>query len=389
MQRNLHKHYITFDKMLTIRQIEPDKSNLKKFVKFQIDLYKGNNCYVPPLISDDVNTLNPKQNPAFDHCESAYFMAYDGNRPVGRIAAIINHQVNEKEQKKELRFGFVDFIDDEKVSKALFEAAQNWGKQKGMTQITGPLGFTDLDHEGMLIEGFDELGTMATIYNYPYYPKHLEKLGFVKDADWLEFVMDVPDGIPDKHNRIAEIVKKKFNLEVLKFTNRKLLKEQYGHALFELINDAYNDLYGYSRLNSQQIDYYVNMYLGLLNLELVTLIVDADKNLVGVGISMQSMSRALQKSKGKLWPFGWWHLLKGLKGKNDRVDLMLVAVKPEFQSKGVNALLFQDLIPTYIKNGFKYAESNPEMEDNDKVQSQWEYFSRRQHRRRRAFTKQI
>lgn len=375
--------------MIEIVKLEPTRKNLKKFVKFQINLYKGNQYFVPPLISDDVNTLNPEHNPAFDHCEAAYFMALDNGRPVGRIAAIINHQVNQKENKKELRFGFVDFIDDQTVSKALFDAARNWGKEKGMTAIVGPLGFTDLDHEGMLIEGFDELSTMATIYNFDYYPRHLEKLGFQKEIDWLEFVMDVPDGIPDKYNRIADIVKKKFNLRVLKYTNRKQLKQDYGHALFELINEAYDDLYGYSRLTPRQIDYYVNMYIGLLNLELVTLIVDADNNLIGVGISMQSMSRALQKSKGRLFPFGWWHLLKGLKGRNDRVDLMLVAIKPEYQSKGVNALLFQDLIPTYIKCGFRYAESNPEMEENSKVQSQWEYFSRRQHRRRRAYTRKI
>lgn len=375
--------------MVEIRQIAPTRKELKKFVKFGIDLYDGNDCYVPPLISDDVNTLDPNHNPAFDFCESAYFMAYRNSKPVGRIAAIINRQVNEKENKHQMRFGFVDFIDDEEVSNALFEAASSWGRSKGMNSIVGPLGFTDLDHEGMLIDGFDELGTMATIYNYPYYPRHMERMGFRTEVDWLEFVMTVPEGIPDKHNRIADIVKKKFNLRVLKFTSRKEIKEKYGHALFELINEAYDDLYGYSRLTPRQIDYYVDMYIGLLNLDLVTLIVDAEDKLVGVGISMQSMSRALQKSKGKLWPFGWWHLLKGLKGKNDRVDLMLVAIKPEYQSKGVNALLFQDLIPTYIKYGFKYAESNPEMETNSKVQSQWEYFERRQHRHRRAYVKDI
>ena len=258
-----------------------------------------------------------------------------------------------------------------------------------MTRIVGPLGFTDLDHEGMLIHGFDELGTMATIYNYPYYPEHMDSAGYTKETDWLEFVMDVPDAIPDKYNRIADIVKKKFGLRVLKYTSRKKIKKDYGRALFELINEAYESLYGYSTLTPRQIDHYVEMYINLLNLELVTLIVDSSDKLVGVGISMQSMSRALQKSRGKLFPTGWYHLLKGLKGKNDRVDLLLVAVKPEYQSKGVNALLFQDLIPMYIKNGYKWAESNPEMESNSKVQSQWEYFTRRQHRSRRAFAKNL
>ena len=334
-------------------------------------------------------TLDPKENPAFDFCESAYFMAYRDGKPVGRIAGIINRQVNEKSHSRTARFGFVDFIDDHEVSAALFKAAEDWARSKGMEKIIGPLGFTDLDHEGMLVEGFEELSTMATIYNYPYYPEHMERLGYKKESDWLEFQMEVPDAIPDKYNRIAEIVKKKFGLRVLKYSSRKRIKKEYGHALFHLVNDAYKNLYQYSTLTERQIEYYINIYLGLLNLELVTLVVDEAGKLVGVGISMPSMSRALQKSKGKMLPFGWYHLLKGLKGKNDRVDLLLVAVHPDYQNKGVNALLFQDLIPYYIKNGYRYAESNPEMETNSKVQSQWEYFTTRQHRRRRSFEKKL
>lgn len=375
--------------MIEIKQIEPTKENLAKFTQFQIDLYDGNPYYVPPLISDDVATLLPEENPAFDFCESAYFMAYRDGKPVGRIAAIINRQVNEKSKSKDARFGFIDFIDDPEVSSALLKAVEKWAKKKGMTKVIGPLGFTDLDHEGMLVSGFEELSTMATIYNYPYYPEHLEKHGYKKESDWLEFLMEVPDEIPEKYNRIAEIVKKKYKLKVLKYTSRKRIKQEYGHALFHLINEAYKDLYEYSMLTERQIDYYINVYLNLLNLDLVTLIVDENGKLVGVGISMPSMSRALQKSKGKFFPLGWYHLLKGLKGKNDRVDLLLVAVHPDYQNKGVNALLFQDLIPYYIKNGYKYAESNPEMESNAKVQSQWEYFTTRQHRRRRSYAKKI
>lgn len=375
--------------MIEIKKIEPTKGNLKRFTEFQIDLYDGNPWFVPPLVSDDVATLDPKENPAFDFCESAYFMAYRDGKPVGRIAGIINRQVNEKSHSRTARFGFVDFIDDHEVSTALFKAAEDWARSKGMEKIIGPLGFTDLDHEGMLVEGFEELSTMATIYNYPYYPEHMERLGYKKESDWLEFQMEVPDAIPDKYNRIAEIVKKKFGLRVLKYSSRKRIKKEYGHALFHLVNDAYKNLYQYSTLTERQIEYYINIYLGLLNLELVTLVVDEAGKLVGVGISMPSMSRALQKSKGKMLPFGWYHLLKGLKGKNDRVDLLLVAVHPDYQNKGVNALLFQDLIPYYIKNGYRYAESNPEMETNSKVQSQWEYFTTRHHRRRRSFEKKL
>ena len=375
--------------MIEIKTIEPTKGNLKQFTQFQIDLYKGSPYYVPPLISDDVATLSPDVNPAFEFCDAAYFMAFRDGKPVGRIAGIINRQVNERHNTYNARFGFIDFIDDPEVSEALLRNVEEWARRKGMKKLIGPLGFTDLDHEGMLVEGFNELSTMATIYNYPYYPSHLERLGYKKESDWVEFLMEVPDSIPEKHNRIADIVKKKFGLRVLKFKSRKRIKKEYGRALFHLINEAYDGLYEYSPLTERQIDYYIDIYLGLLNLDLVTVIVDKNDALVGVGISMPSMSRALQKSKGKMLPLGWWHLLKGLKGKNDRVDLLLVAVKPEYQNKGVNALLFQDLIPYYIKYGFKHAESNPELETNAKVQGQWDYFENRQHRRRRSFYKNL
>ena len=375
--------------MVEIKKIATDKSALKKFVKFGIDLYEGNEYFVPPLVIDEISTLDPTKNPAFDFCEAEYFMAYKDGKPAGRIAAIINKQVNESSGMKAARFGFVDFIDDEEVSEGLLKAVENWARGKGMEKVIGPLSFTDLDKEGCLIEGFEELSTMATIYNYPYYQRHIERLGYEKESDWVEFLIPVPDAIPEKHLRIAEIVKKKFNLRVLKYSSRAKLKKDYGRRLFELINDSYKDLYQFSRLTDRQIEKYIDEYLNLLDLNLVTLIVDESDGLVGVGISMPSMSRALQKSHGKFLPFGWVHLLKGLKGKNDRVDLLLVGVKPQYQSKGVNALLFTDLIPQYIKKGYKYAESNPEMETNSKVQNQWEAFNPRQHRRRRSFVKHL
>ncbi len=375
--------------MIEIKEIEPTKANLRRFTRFQIDLYEGNDYYVPPLISDDVNTLSPDVNPAFDFCDAVYYMAYRDGKPVGRIAGIINNQVNERNSTRDARFGFIDFTDDPEVSEALLGTVEKWAAGKGMDRIIGPLGFTDLDHEGTLVEGFEELSTMATIYNYPYYPQHLERLGYVKDSDWLEFQMTVPEKIPDKYDRIAEIVKKRFSLKVLKYTSRSKVKKDYGYALFHLINDAYDGLYQYSHLTERQIEYYINIYLGLIDLKLLTLIVDKDDKLVGVGISMPSMSKGLQKSRGKLFPFGWYHLLKGLKGKNDHVDLLLVAVRKEYQNKGVNALLFQDLIPYYQEKGFRLAESNPEMETNEKVQSQWDYFETRQHRRRRSYRKDL
>ncbi len=375
--------------MLEVKELPLDKKNLKEFTKFQINLYNGNPYFVPPLIMDDVNTLLPSKNPAFDFCEAAIFMAYRDGKPVARVAGIINHQLNKMHGHKEARFGFVDFVDDHEASKAVMDAVENWARVKGMNKIVGPLGFTDMDHEGTLIEGFDELGTMATIYNYPYYPQHLERLGYKKESDWMEFLMEVPEQIPERYSRIANLVKEKFGLRVIKYKNRKRVKAEYGHALFHLINESYKNLYQYAPLSQRQIEYYIDLYLDLLNLDLLSLIVDRNDRLVGVGIALPSMSRALQKSKGRMFPLGWISLLKGLKGKNDRVDLLLVAVHPEFQNKGVNALLFQDLIPYFNKYGYKYAESNPEMETNAKVQSQWEYFNYRQHRRRRSYSKKI
>lgn len=374
---------------IEIKPVAPTKKELKKFVQFGIDLYKGNDYFIPPLIFDEVNTLLPDKNPAFDFCKSQSFMAYRDGKPVGRITGIINSIVNERTGEKTLRFGFADFIDDDEVVDRLFGAVEAWGREQGMTSIVGPMGFSDMDHEGMLIEGFEELGTMATIYNYPYYPAQMERMGYEKEVDWMEYRMTVPDAVPDKYLRIADIVSKKYNLRTIKFTSRKKIKNQYGRALFELINEAYDGLYGYSPLTERQINYYIDMYLGILRLEDVCVIVDADDKLVAVGISIPSFSRALQKGKGKLFPFGWWHLLKALRGKTDIVDLLLIAVKPEYLSKGVNALIFADLLPGYIRNGYKYAESNPELEENASVQLQWQYFERRQHRRRRAFKKSL
>ena len=372
-----------------IREITPTKSNLKKYTKFGIDLYKGNDYYVPPLIMDDVETLSPDKNPAFDYCKAKSWMAYRDGKPLGRITGIINTVVNERTGKRDSRFGFLDFIDDKEVVDALFDALAEWGRSQGLTSMVGPMGFSDMDHEGMLTEGFEELGTMATIYNYPYYPQHMERMGFHKDAEWVEYRMTVPDKIPEKMLRVAEIVKKKYGVRTIKYTSAKKIKEEYGMALFELINEAYDQLYGYSPLSQRQIEYYIDIYLPILRLENVCLIVDSNDKLIGVGISIPSMSRALQKGRGRLLPTGWIHLLKAMYMHNDVVDLLLVAIKPEYQSKGVNALLFADLLPVYIKNGYRWAESNPELADNENVQLQWQYFERRQHRRRAAFRKDI
>ena len=374
---------------VTIKKVS-SAAELKKFIRFNYELYKENPFSVPDLYDDMLNTFSRDKNAAFEFCEADYFLAYKDGKLVGRIAAILNKRANETWNKKEVRFGWVDFVNDMEVSDALFKAVEAWGKERGMTDMVGPLGFTDFDAEGMLVEGFEQLGTMATIYNFPYYPQHMEKLGFEKEADWVEFKIYIPDAIPDKHKRISEIIMRKYGLKIVKCQSTKDINK-YGQAIFDLMNEAYSPLYGYSALSPKQIQQYIKMFLPILDLRMVTLVTDAEDNVVAVGISMPSLSEALQKGKGRLLPFGWYHLMKliFMKKYPKVLDLLLVAVKPEYQNKGVNALLFYDLIPIYQLLGFEYAESNPELELNDKVQAQWEYFKTEQHKRRRAYKKNI
>lgn len=366
-------------------------SDLKRFIRFNYEFYKNNPYSVPDLYDDMLRTFSPEKNAAFEFCEADYFMAYRNGEPVGRVAAIINRRANEKWGRKVVRFGWIDFEDDEEVSRALLEAVKQWGRERGMEEMEGPLGFTDMDAEGMLVEGFDQLSTMATIYNYPYYPEHMERLGLEKAADWVEMKIYIPDAIPEKHQRISDIIQRKYNLRIRKFTSKKeILKTGVAHEIFRLINDAYEPLFGFSRMTDKQIDQYVNMYVPVLDLRMVTVVENEAGEIVAVGVSMPSLSEALQKAKGKLLPFGWFHLLKALMWKRPRVlDLLLVGVRPDYQGKGVNALLFTDLIPVYQQLGFEYAESNPELELNDKVQNQWQYFRTEQHKRRRCFKTNI
>lgn len=367
------------------------KSELKRFIRFNYEFYKDNPYSVPDLYDDMLNTFSPKKNAAFEFCEADYFLALRDGKIVGRVAAIINRRANETWNRKTVRFGWIDFIDDMEVSTALIDTVKQWGKERGMTEIEGPLGFTDMDAEGMLVEGFDQLSTMATIYNYPYYPQHMERLGLSKSADWVEMKIYVPDAIPEKHRRISDIIAKRYNLHIRKLKSKKEVRQSgVAHDIFRLINDAYTPLFGYSRMTERQIDQYVKMYVPVLDLRMVSIVENEQNEIVAVGISMASLSRALQKAKGRLLPFGWYHLLKALMWKRPKVlDLLLVAVRPDYQGKGVNALLFTDLIPVYKELGFEYAESNPELETNEKVQNQWQYFKTEQHKRRRCFKADI
>ncbi len=363
---------------------------LKTFIRFNYKLYKGNPYFVPELYEDMMGTLRKDRNAAFEFCEADYFLAYRDGELVGRVAAIINHRANEKWNTKAVRFGWIDFVDDINVAKALLDAVEEWGRQRGMKEIQGPLGFTDFDPEGMLVEGFDRIGTMATIYNYPYYPQHLEALGYCKDVDWVEYLFKVPEKNWEKAERLSALISRRYNLHVVRCRSKRKLARQYGKALFELVNESYSPLYGFSPLSDRQIAQFVEMYVPLIDLRLVSLIADADDNLVGIGVSLTSYAEALQKSKGRLFPFGWVHFIKPLfDRKPKRLDFLLMAVKPEYQNKGVNAMIINDLLPRYLEMGVYDIESNPELELNTKIQSQWEMFEKDQHKRRRAYKKEL
>ena len=367
------------------------RHELQQFVQFFYDLYRGNDYAVPYLYSEEMTTLRHDKNSSFECCESQYFMAFKDGKMVGRVAAIINHRANKRWDRSQVRFSWFDFVDDQEVSTALLQAVETWGRSKGMTEIAGPMGFIDTDREGMLIDGFDKLSTMYINYNYPYYPQHMERMkGYEKANDWVELLVKVPEVVPDKFAKITEMVRKRYGLRVHKFSRKELINDGWGKRIFDLLNETYKDLYGFSQLSDHQIDQLVNDYIKIADLNLVTGVMDGDK-LVGFGITFPSFSRALQKTRdGRFLPFGWWHLLKILKWhKTDTVDLLLIGVLPEYRSKGANALIFDDLIRQFQRYGFDWAETGPQMETNEGVLSQWQYLESTQHRRHRCYRKEL
>lgn len=367
-----------------------NRKQLRDFVEFPNTLYKDSKYYVPKLSMDELSTLNPKKNPAFEFSEAALYLAYKDGKLAGRVAAIVNHKANKKWNHKEVRFGWIDYIDDLEVSKALIDKVIEYGKAKGMEKIVGPLGFTDFDPEGMLVEGFEEMCTMVLLYNYPYYPKHMEALGFRKEIDWLEYKIFIPDSVPERIERLAKIIPEKYGVRVRKITRREIRKEKLGHKIFALVNETYKNLYNFTQLTEEMIDKYVNFYLGLIDLKYITLVEDKNKNIVAFGLSMPSIVNALRKCRGKLFPFGWYHIIKSLYFKHeDCVELLLIGVKAEYRNHGLLALIFNDLIPRYNKAGFKYGESNAELETNFMIQSPWDNFEFEQKKRRRVVYKDI
>lgn len=377
-----------------IQVVEVTTSKQRKaFVDFFYDLYRDSPYAVPYLYLAEKLTLKPGSNPAFEFCEAQCFLAYNDGKVVGRVAAIINHRANDYWKREMARFGWFDFVDDPKVSEALLLAVEKWGKDNGMTEIAGPFGFEDMDREGMLVDGFDELSSMYVNYNYPYYPKHMDRLGYRKDNDYVEYRIKVPEVTPEKFARTAKLIKTRYHLEERKFSHREMTKGGKARELFNILNITYGNLYGYSQLSTEQIDTITNNYIKLADLNLVTCVVDTEKDdkMVGFGVSFPSFSEALRHTRnGHLLPFGWWHLLKVMKWhKTPTVDLLLIGVLPEYRMKGANAIIFNDLISWYRRYGFKYAVTGPQMETNKGVLSQWQYLESEEIRRHRIYVKDI
>ena len=368
------------------------KKELKQFIQFGIDLFKGNPYFCPPLVFDEINTFDTTKNPAHEICDHIIYMAYKDGKIVGRIVGIINYKANERWENKRLRFGWIDFIDDLAVSQALLEAVQAWGKTHGMTEMNGPVGFTDFDHQGLLIEGFEYNSPMASLYNYPYYEKHLEAFGLKKEIDWIEYRLTMPDEVPPRMKRLAKVVMEKSKLEIHKIKSIKELKKYYpNNEYLDVVDQAYQSLYNYQPLTDKQKTYYSNMYFPLLNFDFVTIVINERKEIVGVGLGMPDISDALRKCKGKLFPLGWFHILKALKAKKNMeyFDMLLIAVRPDYQNKGINALFFYDTAKHFVKYGVKYAETTSILETNNKSQANFEEYDKIQHKRRRAYLKPI
>ena len=379
--------------MITIKKIE-DLKGLRDFIQFRYDLYRDDPNDVPYLYSDEEFTLRHDKNASFDDCEADYFMAYRNGKPVGRVAAIINRKANERWQTKSVRFGWFDFIDDIEVSKALLDTVAQWGLERGMDKMIGPMGFADTDREGMLIEGFGEYSTAYANYNYDYYPRHIEQIGgFEKDNDWVQCQVKVPERVPEKFGKVAEMVSRRYNLKVHKLSRKELLKEGYGREVFQMLNICYGNLYGFASLGERKVDQLVDQYIRIADLNLVSIIVDGNLNnkMVGFGITFPSLSKAQRKLKnGKLLPFGWIGMLDAIKWHHaDTVDMLLIGVLPEYRGKGANALIFNDLIQQYNRYGFKWAEAMPQMETNDHMLGQWQYLEANYHRRLRSYKKTL
>ena len=372
-----------------IREIHT-KRELRQFIQFANDLYADCPYYCPPLFFDEMNCFDAEKNPALEVCDYQLWMAYREGKPVGRIAGIINRRANEKWGFKHVRFGWFDFIDDKEVSKALLDTVVAWGKERGMDALNGPVGFTDFDHEGLLLEGYEYPAVMASLYNYPYYVNHIDAYGLVKEADWIELQVFPPKEVPERIERLAEMVKQRYHVKIVKVKNSRELVKRFGIEYMDVIDAAYQKLYNFQPMTDKQKNYYKDMYFQFLNFDFVTLVVNEKEELVGVGLGMPDIAPALRKSGGKLFPFGWYHLIKALKAKKmERFSFLLIAVRPDYQDKGINALFLQDQIPLINQYGIHTLETTSMLETNTKVLSFFMQFDHKQHKRHRAYIKPL
>lgn len=366
------------------------KRQMNQFVDFTLDLYRNSPYYVPELDIDTKTTLDPAKNPAFEFSQAQPMLALRDGKVVGRVVALISNRVNEKWEKKTVRFSWIDFIEDYEVCKALLDAVVAWGKERGMTRLQGPMGFTDFDREGALTFGYDRIATMSTTYNYPYYIEYYERYGLQKGADWLELLITLPGELPEKYYRMSEIIKERYGLRVEFAKNARDMKNNRAKNIFDLLNTCYADLYGFAQLSDRQIDKYVADYISFADMSLIPLIYNSENELIGCALMIPSLARAMLKTRGKLFPFGWWHLVKALYLKHDdTIEFLLIAIRPDYQSKGVNSLIVTSLFPVFQKKGFKFAETNCELEDNHKVLNFWNSFEHEVHKRRRAYIMDI
>lgn len=370
----------------SIREVK-SKHDLSKFINFHYDLYKGNPYWVPPLRMDEFNAFIPEKNPAFEFCTVKKWLAYRDRKIVGRVAGIIDQRYIDAWGKKMAKFGWIDFVDDPEVASLLYSTVEKWAQENGMEAIQGPMQFTDFDTTGFLIEGYEELSTFGAGYNYPYYILHTERNGYTKEIDYVEFQVKLQNQIPEKVKRLAQVVAKRNHLHMLKVKKAKEILP-YAHSIFNIINESYSHLYGFVPLTDKQIDHYVKQYFGFIKPEYVPIVLDSDNKVVGFGITMPSLSKAMQRNKGRLYPFGFISVLKALKN-NRYADLYLTAIRPDMQNKGVNAMLIYEINKVYIKNRLEFVETNRELENNTKIQAQWRFYNARQHKRRRIFKKNL
>ena len=364
-----------------------NSSGLELFIKFPMELYKGNPYYVPPLINEEKSIWMKEENPALQYSEAAQFLAYKGENIVGRIAVMINYKEEKELGIRKVRFGWLDFIDDIEVSKTLIDTAIEYAKSKGISKIEGPMGFTNLDKAGMLTKGFDKLATMIGIYNFDYYPKHMEQLGLVKEKEWVEFEINFPDTLPDKVEKFSRLIAEKYELELVKFKAKKDILPLVD-SMFKLLDDTYKNLSTYTPITEEQIKHYKEKYFKFIDKDYIVCIKDKSGSLISFAITMPSYSKALQKAKGKLFPFGWWHLLNAGK-KNDRANFYLIGIHPQYQKRGVTAIIFKEIYETFKKKGVKFLETNPELEENASIQALWQDYNPINHKRRRTYSLEI